>query len=247
MSRRLTSYLAVACGLSAAFLPSLAKSATVTVNATDSIYNYAGNVVGGGSTLPTVTPLAAGSGRTLTFSSVSGSVILNNGTGSNTNNADGFGAVSFNDQPGITGTAGLSGIVAPNAGYLVGAFLSGTETPGQTAPATLNFDQIGTNFSSLSPLTDQVFFIGDGQIGTATGLLQSFIVPSDATELVLGLVDAFNYNGAPGAYGDNSGSFTASFGVASAGSTATPEPASLGIIGIGLAGIGAVYRRRSAR
>ncbi len=247
MSRRLTSYLALACGLSAAFLPSLAKSATVTVNATDAIYNYAGNVVGSGSTLPTVTPLAPGAGRTLTFSSVTGSVILNNGSGNNTSNADGFGAVAFNDQPGITGTAGLSGIIAPNAGYLVGAFLSGTETSGQTAPATLNFDQIGTNFSSLSPLTDQVFFIGDGQVGTGTGIIQNFVVPNGATELVLGLVDALNYNGAPGAYGDNSGSFAATFNVVAGSSTATPEPASLGIIAVGLAGLAAVCRRKFAR
>lgn len=244
MLRPLPSYLTLACGLGAALLPSLASAGTVTVDATDSIYN-ANYVAVAGATAPVIVPLTAGGG-VLTFSSVTGSVILNVGSGNNANNPDGVGSAGTNDQPGVSGTAGISGIVAPTAGYLAGTFLNGQESsPSHNAPAPLNFDAIGTSFSSLTPLDDQVFFIGDGLTGNGTGSIQQFVIPTDATELVLGFIDAPGYNGAPGSYTDNSGSFSATFNVPGSG-TATPEPASLGIMGLGLAGVALLYRRQKS-
>jgi hypothetical protein len=85
------------------------------------------------------------------------------------------------------------------------------------APAGLDFTSIGTSFASLSPLLDQVFFIGDGLTGDGSGSVQQFIVPTGATVLYLGISDAPGYQGDPGAYGDNGGAFTTSFDVTSSG------------------------------
>jgi hypothetical protein len=47
----------------------------------------------------------------------------------------------------------------------------------------------GTGFSTLSPLLDQAFFIGDGLTGNGTGSTQEFFVLTGAMELVLGISD----------------------------------------------------------
>ncbi len=67
-----------------------------------------------------------------------------------------------------------------------------------------------------------MFYIGDGLIGDGSGAAQQFVVPAGATRLFLGIPDAPAFNGGPGGYGDNFGSFTASFVV-------TPEPSSVGL------------------
>jgi hypothetical protein len=116
---------------------------------------------------------------------------------------------------------------------LVGVFAP-TGGPSGAAPASLNFTSsgIGTSFTSLSPLLDQVFYIGDGLTGNGTGTVQQFFVPSGAGTLYLGISDAGFYNGAPGAYGDNAGFYAVYFDVAGAnsgggGGTSAPEPSSL--------------------
>ena len=70
-------------------------------------------------------------------------------------------------------------------------------------PTSLAFSDAGggntiaTSFASLSPLIDQVFFIGDGLTGDGSGSVQQFIVPTGATALYLGITDAPGYNGSP--------------------------------------------------
>ena len=103
----------------------------------------------------------------------------------------------------------------PGVGALVGVFETATGPTSGTPPATLDFTVIGTNFASLSPALNQVFFIGDGLTGDGSGSVQQFMVPLGATRLYLGCADAGNYNGSPGAYSDNSGTFTVSFQVSS--------------------------------
>jgi PEP-CTERM motif len=232
-----------------------ASATDVSVQSTMSIWNYGGTDITTApkpitGSIPTITSITPGSGQVLTFSSVTGIVNLTD-SGPNFYGPDGGqsnppGAAPFN----VTPFAGLSGIISGTSalgrgGYLAAVFLNGHENdPGHIAPATLTFTSF--NFSSLSPLDDQVFFIGDGLTGTGTGAQQTFIVPADATGLVLGIVDAGGYNGPPGAYGDNSGSFDAIFSINSI-SSAVPEPSSWAMMILGFVGIGAMtYRRRKS-
>ncbi len=68
---------------------------------------------------------------------------------------------------------------------------------------------LGENFASLSPLIDQVFFVGDGLTGTGTGAVQQFLIPDSATSLILGIADSGSANGGPpGSYQDNDGTFS---------------------------------------
>ena len=76
---------------------------------------------------------------------------------------------------------GISSVNAPTIS-LLGVFLG--SSPG-LVPSALDFGSIGTNFSSLSPLLQQVFFIGDG-IG------KTFTVPTGATQLYLGTMDTWD-------------------------------------------------------
>jgi hypothetical protein len=97
------------------------------------------------------------------------------------------------------------------AGFVTGVFESGP--PKGDAPPTLDFNSIGTNFSSLSPLLQQLFFVGDGLTGDGSGSVQVFDVPSGAKSLYLGIADACNYNGLPSCYFDNSGDFIVSYAI----------------------------------
>jgi hypothetical protein len=120
------------------------------------------------------------------FPSVTG--LVNEGAGTNWNGADGGQWDScFNSVDGI------SGILLPNRMALLGVFLSDAE-PGDPAPPRLDFNTIGLDFASITPLLQQTFFIGDGR--DASGALQSFVVPEGATRLFLGIADASSHRGA---------------------------------------------------
>jgi hypothetical protein len=135
--------------------------------------------------------------------------------GGNTyNDADGVGdGYSANLQPDES----ISGIQSPTLGFVTGVFESGPPTG--EAPATLDFNTIGTNFSSLSPELQQLFFIGDGLTGDGTGSVQVFYVPSGAKKLYLGITDVCNGNGPPSCYGDNSGDFVVSYAISTESGT----------------------------
>lgn len=100
---------------------------------------------------------------------------------------------------------------------VIGVFI-GPNTPGGTAPAGVDFSSAGAQAqATISPLLNQVFFIGDGLTGTGSGSVQQFIIPAGATRLYLGSSDGAgaNYN--------NSGSFSVS--VSDTGTTSTaPAP-----------------------
>ena len=140
------------------------------------------------------------------------------------------------DDTNITSFNGISGILAPTTLPLLGVFLVNPHTGNENAPSRLDFHSFGYDFSSLTPLLGQTFFIGDGQ--TSTGLLQTFNVPDGATTLYLGLADAGFFTGAPGAYADNDGSFTADVQF-----QAVPAPGAIALLGLG--GMMTIRRKRA--
>jgi hypothetical protein len=219
-------------------------ASSATVQSTGSIY-----ATGGGSTPPTIITLPSGA-TSVVFNSVTGSIttgcastegciILNHGTGDNPNDPDGVGAVPATSSN--TGAGSISGMTAPGAGYLVGVFVPAAG-PAGTAPAALDFTSsgLGIAFTSLSPLLDQVFFIGDGLTGDGTGTQQTFNIPTGAGLLWLGISDAGFYNGAPGAYADNLGVYTVNFSVNGSGAAAVTvtETAPAGLTLVSMAGTG---------
>jgi hypothetical protein len=109
------------------------------------------------------------------------------------------------ESPG--GKIAAAGVVssiasADRVGYLVGVFLP--ESPPGRPSHGLDF-RGHYDFSRLAPALGQLFFIGDGR--NTDGMLQRFVVPRGATRLYLGLADALGFEGDPGYYGDNAGSF----------------------------------------
>ncbi len=235
---------------------------TVTVGANADIYR-AGNapLLGDGGVNPVLISVPADT-LYFSFSSVTGSfaigsngaISLNSGGGFN--NPDGVvvqgtdnGPTIGNGQPpGYSFNlpfGGLSGITEPGIGGLVGVFESPTSL-GNPAPASPSYLPNGNTAVSTSPLLDQVFLIGDGLTGDGTGTLQQFDVPTGATELFLGISDAPGFDGAngPGAYGDNIGSYSVTYG-----STPVSAPdggATITMVGGVLSGL-ALLRRRLAR
>jgi hypothetical protein len=130
-----------------------------------------------------------------------GGVSFFNGFGGNVFGPSGNGLSGSNLSP----FGGISGYIGPQ-GPLSGVFLDDS-VPAAGPPATLDFSPagLGINFLTLSPGLGQVFYIGDGI--TAGGAFQEFIAPVGATRLFLGIPDGFGFNGAPGAYDDNDGSY----------------------------------------
>ena len=231
MKALLGTFLFTAAAL--AFQTPASAVTTVDVPAISDIYNAGHPVAVFDGGLPPSVSFAAEPSTIVTVLTPAIETITLNGGGSD-NNPDGFGAAVTTSSN--SGGDGISGLTAPNAGYLVGVFEDGTE-PSGTGPAALDFTSIGTSFSTLSPMLNQTFFIGDGLTGNGSGTIQQFLAPAGATELFLGISDAGGYNGSPSSYGDNSGDFLAVV-------TVVPEPSSLALAGVGVAGLAAWRRRR---
>ena len=215
----------------------VSAATTVTVTANNDVFNANGVIFDG--VAPQAINVAGLS--SITFSVSTGATVTVDG-GSHFVDADGIGSPTGEVN---SGGASISGISLPSAGSITGVFEGSTIS--MTTPAALNFTMGGTSFTSLSPLLQQSFFIGDGRTGDATGATQTFYVPAGATTLYLGLVDGCNPSGSsPGCYSDNSGSFT----VTATGNTpvvgGVPEPASWALMLTGFGFVGYASRRRVA-
>ena len=143
----------------------------------------------------------------------------------------------------LSALGGISGYLGTQ-GPLVGVFLN-NNIPLSSPPPTLDFsNSAARDFTSISPLLGQIFFIGDGQ--TSGGTLQQFIAPADATPLFSGIPDVFGFGGAPGPYDYNDGSYRITVGVNEEPPRSVPEAgSSLALLGIGLAALASIRSRRS--
>jgi hypothetical protein len=110
----------------------------------------------------------------------------------------------------------IAPIICAGGGYLTGVFVNSQQHYDEMAvhPTALDFtdgaDGIGTDFSTLSPPLNAMFFVGDGKIGRGNGDTQRFDVPANATILVLGIADCSSGE-IPGGYSENSGEFNVAY------------------------------------
>jgi YVTN family beta-propeller protein len=196
-------------------------SQTLTLSGLADIYNAGRLSSNSDGTLPPVYVFPAGANQSLVFSNVTGSGYA---SGPTTTQTSADGANNFGiGYTGINSANGLSGIryEGKTPLFMVGVFKDDNGTT--PTPADLTYSAgVNDNLLSYSPLMNQVFFIGDGLSGTGSGVAQRFTVPAGATHLYLGFLDANNYNGNPGAYFDNGGSFSATFTIS--GSTDSTPP-----------------------
>jgi hypothetical protein len=222
-------------------------SVSTTVSGVDSIYGifgHSGDPGGENGGDPASSPahlvtFTAGSGNVFTFSA-SGEI------GCCTHSLDSaYTPDGANAGMNVTGANGLSSLMGNSAIPLVGVFTTDTDPNGGVAPATLTFNHDSP--LSLSPLLDQVFYIGDGLTGynNASGTPLTFTAPTGATRLYVGVIDAYGFNGVTGYYGDNPGSFAVTIDLAGVRKLpGVPEPSTWAMMLLGVFGLGSLMRAR---
>jgi hypothetical protein len=207
--------------LAVATLPTCATTVTVTVPGLADVW-LAGQQNGstlGNDVAPTNSPVLGSGGLTVT----AGNTLTFSATGSTSlfGSVGGVGSAPTPDgMPGLDSASAnnLSGLAGPSDA-LVGVFI-GSGVPTGSTPAALDFSTMASQSAgTISPLLQQVFFIGDGLTGTGTGSTQLFTIPSGATRLFLGSSDTAGSNF------NNSGFFTVNVSDISVPSAA-PEPTS---------------------
>lgn len=231
-------------GLAATFAvaSTAASAATVDVLGTASVFD-----AGGGST--SGVSISVTGGDVITFNPITGLVDCCTSSVGNSG-PDGLDNLIGGQNTDINGANGRSGIFAAGRQlFLAGVFVDG----GAGGTATeLSFGTVGGvsyNDASYSHDLFQTFFIGDGLTGdntlnTIAGAVQSFIAPTGATELILGIADAGAFTGNPAFYGDNDGSYSVTYQINGDPMTPVPLPAGLPLLLAGLGGF-ALMRRKS--
>ncbi|MCC6243203.1 MAG: PEP-CTERM sorting domain-containing protein [Gemmatimonadaceae bacterium] len=218
--------------------PAVAQSGTAVVDARMSTYLAGGNTystppLGGGGLSPLEILLNPGTGRVLTFNSITGTATF-------CGVSCAAGPDGYASSPGtqLSGSGAIGGLAVPGrVAFWTGVFTGPMQPPSQAASAYTDLD-----FLSLSGmLLGQQFFIGDGR--TSGNVIQQFLIPDNATALYLGFADGFAFAGDPGYYNDNVGTFSAQYSISSA-STTVPEPSTFALAGIGISALLFMQRRR---
>ena len=232
-TRMLSTKTLIVPGLILALSAGRATALLYTVPATANIFSAGLSTPiepsgGGAGTLPV--SIAVTPGQNAFQFSASGSITENNLFGVY-HGPDGRSG-GFGEQ--VYAYGGISGITLDQNTPLAGVFLTDF-APGATAPPSLDFSSggLGMDFLTLTPVIGQVFFIGDGQ--TSGSVTQTFITPSGATRLFLGIPDTVGGLGYPGGYGDNAGSFNVTV-------TPVPEPG-IAVLSAALAALFLARRR----
>jgi hypothetical protein len=199
-----------------------------------------------GDSAPAEFPVFAGpatAGETFTFTNVTGRVA--NAPGAPSEPPDGgsrFGTPP--NEGGLSSINDIAGFYRMPLDALLGVFLGPGLPTSNPAPGVLNFrdigvarfgTQVGTHFATLSPDLQQIFFIGDGLTGMGSGSVQTFIAPTGATRLYLGVADGYGW-------ANNTGAFDVCVNCGlvpdrSAGSV-VPEPSTWAMMLLGFGGLG---------
>lgn len=141
-------------------------------------------------------------GDALSFEGLSGTAIyVTNGGQNSADGVSNFIVALGETYPGSVPTTnmnGMSNLRAP-IGAIIAVFLNDNASSSGSAPSNLDFnDSTQRDYSTLSPQLKQVFFVGDGK--RSNGEVQKIIVPSGATRVFIGMMDAWQWN-------DNVGNF----------------------------------------
>ena len=230
--------IAAAALVSIVAISSPAKAATVSFVVPGTANPYlaglpAGSSASSGDSAPAnspvlVTGLAVADGATFTFSAT-GQVSLGTGLGPD---PDGASPINHTGTP----ENGFSDVTMPRVS-LLGVFLDDMLPTATPAPAALDFTSVASqNYTSLSPVLKQIFFIGDGV--TDGGIIQEVVAPAGATRLYLGTMDGFGWY-------NNSGEFNVAVtGSGSSASSPIPLPAGAPLLVAGLAALGLIRARQ---
>ncbi|HVE49751.1 MAG TPA: hypothetical protein VNG69_09055 [Casimicrobiaceae bacterium] len=140
---------------------------------------------------------------------------------------------------------GMSGATWP-VNSLVGVFLDNSPPNTSGAPGPLDFSStgVGIGFATLSPALKQVFFIGDGRTGTGSGAVQTFVVPTGATRLFLGVTDGIGWFNNVGAFTATVSPLPTGGGTQAAANIPTLAMPLLALLSFALCGLGYRFTRR---
>jgi RHS repeat-associated protein len=198
---------------------------------------------GGGGLRPPGVQFKAQAGVAFTFSNITGETAFRSDCAlagpDGTTNCVG---ITFTNLASYNGISGLRH--EDRLTFLGGVFL-GPDEPFDPAPPHLTFSST-QDFSTLSPLLNQLFFIGDGR--SAAGTTQQFVAPAGATRLYLGIVDSCSPNKdtatLPGCYQDNIGQLAAVLNVSVSPNDGEPFTAPAGDFSILTRNADSTYTRR---